>query len=87
MQALELMEGDAEGAKWAKRVAALERHVRENKLRLTLADELGRAPDAVDEVTTGLAARRLAFYLFWNVRACHDRCARSTHVTGADGEV
>ncbi|KAK9844135.1 hypothetical protein WJX81_005562 [Elliptochloris bilobata] len=53
-----------------RRVHNLERHMRENKLRFTFTDALGRAQsDTNDQVTSRREAKRLALSLFWNVRA------------------
>ena len=49
------------------RLHKLERHMRENKLKLTFADELGAAQEN-DELSSKREARKLAFYLYWNVR-------------------
>lgn len=49
----------------------LEQHIRHNKLRYTtLTDQIGAAadlPDSSNEVNTQGEARKLAFYLYWNV--------------------
>ena len=49
------------------------RHIRENKLRMTFTDALGQAQSQPDGVSSQKEARRLAFYLFWNVRTDYDR--------------
>ena len=46
--------------------------MRENKLRHTFADQLGEAQES-DELNSTKEARKLAFYLFWNVRPNFDR--------------
>ena len=46
--------------------------MRENKLRHTFADQLGEAQES-DELNSKKEARKLAFYLFWNVRPNFDR--------------
>ena len=56
-----------------KRLHRLEKHMRENKLRHTFADQLGEAQES-DELNSKKEARKLAFYLFWNVRPDYDRC-------------
>ena len=60
---------------WARRVAQLELHMRENKLRQggTFADELGRAQSEWDEVRSAREAKRMAFDIFWNARADYSR--------------
>ena len=55
-----------------KRLHRLEKHMRENKLRHTFADQLGEAQES-DELNSKKEARKLAFYLFWNVRPNFDR--------------
>ena len=54
------------------RLHKLEKHMRENKLRHTFADQLGEAQES-DELNSKKEARKLAFYLFWNVRSNFDR--------------
>ena len=49
------------------------KHIRENKLRMTFTDALGQAQSQPDGVSNQKEARRLAFYLFWNVRTEYDR--------------
>ena len=49
--------------------------MRENKLRHTFADQLGEAQES-DELNSKKEARKLAFYLFWNVRPDYDRCCK-----------
>lgn len=56
-----------------RKLHKLERHIRENKLRFTFSDELGRAQEDQYEVTSKKEARKVAFYLFWNVRPTYDR--------------
>ncbi|DBA97314.1 TPA: hypothetical protein ACH3X1_015052 [Trebouxia sp. C0004] len=55
-----------------KRLHRLEKHMRENKLRHSFADQLGEAQES-DELNSKKEARKLAFYLFWNVRPNFDR--------------
>lgn len=47
--------------------------MRENKLRATFGEQLSRAAVA-EEVSSKREAKRLAYYLFWNVRPEEDRC-------------
>ena len=61
-----------------KRLHRLEKHMRENKLRHTFADQLGEAQES-DELNSKKEARKLAFYLFWNVRPDYDRSAVLAH--------
>lgn len=52
----------------------IERHIRKNKLKVTLTDEIGAATKSGDqELNSSAQARRLAFYLFWNVKADYTR--------------
>ena len=51
----------------------LVKHIRENKLRMTFTDALGQAQSEGDGVSSQKEAKRLAFYLFWNVRTDYDR--------------
>lgn len=63
-----------------KRLHRLEKHMRENKLRHTFADQLGEAQES-DELNSKKEARKLAFYLFWNVRPDYDRCRNTLPLT------
>ncbi|KAK9823582.1 hypothetical protein WJX72_003976 [[Myrmecia] bisecta] len=56
-----------------RRLHNLERHIRENKLKMTFTDELGMAQADSDGVGSKKEAKKLAFYLFWNVRQSFDR--------------
>ena len=55
----------------------VEKHIRKNKLKLTFTDQLGRAvtvsQDEESEVSSKKEAKKLAFYLFWNMRATLSR--------------
>lgn len=48
----------------------VERHIRNSKLKVTLTEEIGAAGQ---EVSSKAQARRLAFYLFWNIKPYFDR--------------
>lgn len=63
---------DAGRQGWARRVAQLERHLRENRLRqhASLSEELGRTGG---DVRSAAEARRIAFDIFWNVRTDYSR--------------
>jgi len=61
-----------------KRLHRLEKHMRENKLRHSFADQLGEAQES-DELNSKKEARKLAFYLFWNVRPNFDRYINQLH--------
>ena len=51
----------------------VEKHIRKNKLKLTFTDQLGRAvhvgQDDEGDIASKAEAKKLAFYLFWNMRA------------------
>ena len=65
---------DADERQLQSKLKDLVKHIRENKLRITFTDALGQAAQSEgDGVSSQKEARRLAFYLFWNVRAHHDR--------------
>lgn len=57
------------------RLHRVEKHLRKNKLKLTLTERLGAANKA-DEVSSQDEAKKLAFYLFWNCKTSFERCAR-----------
>ena len=61
------------GRELQAKLKELVRHIRENKLRMTFTDALGRAQSQPDGINSQKEARRLAFYLFWNVRTEYDR--------------
>lgn len=54
------------------RLHRVEKHLRKNKLKLTLTERLGTA-HKVDEVDSQAEAKKLAFYLFWNCKASFER--------------
>ncbi len=56
--------------------------MRENKLRHSFADQLGEAQES-DELNSKKEARKLAFYLFWNVRPNFDRYVLPSEATVA----
>ena len=45
----------------------MEKHIRKAKLTVTLTDQLGQAKNA-GGLTSDKEAKRLAFYLYWNVK-------------------
>ena len=61
------------------RIVQVEKHIRKNKLKLTFTDQLGRAvsvsQDEDSEISSKKEAKKLAFYLFWNMRATLSRSA------------
>lgn len=60
----------------------VEKHIRKNKLKLTFTDQLGKAvsisQDEESEISSKKEAKKLAFYLFWNMRATLSRFAAPT---------
>eukprot|EP00891_Asterochloris_glomerata_P004863 jgi/Astpho2/4863/Aster-05797 len=55
------------GEQMAKKIAKVEKHIRKAKLTVTLTDQLGQAKNA-GGLTSDKEAKRLAFYLYWNVK-------------------
>lgn len=51
----------------------VEKHIRKNKLQVTFADQLGAAKHNEGEVNSKNEAKKLAFYLFWNIKPYFDR--------------
>ncbi len=45
----------------------VEKHIRKNNLTVTFTDQLGQAKHS-EHVTGEKEARKLAFYLFWNIK-------------------
>ena len=62
---------------WLWLAVQVEKHIRKNKLKLTFTDQLGKAvtvsQDEESEVSSKKEAKKLAFYLFWNMRATLSR--------------
>lgn len=56
----------------AMRLAQMEKYIRKNALQVTFRDELNQA-ERREVVSTELEAKKLAFYLFWNVKADYAR--------------
>ena len=54
------------------RLHRVEKHLRKNKLKLTLTERLGAAQEA-DDVSSQAEAKKLAFYLFWNCKSSFER--------------
>ena len=58
--------------KWCALGVQVEKHIRKNKLKLTFTDQLGRAvhvgQDEEGDIASKKEAKKLAFYLFWNMR-------------------
>lgn len=52
----------------AGQLAKMERYIRRNALQVTFRDELS-ATERREGVTTEGEAKKLAYYLFWNVKA------------------
>lgn len=59
----------------ARRVAQVEQHMRQNKLRqfTSFVDRLGGSEEPADEVRSSKEAQRLAFDIFWNARTDYSR--------------
>jgi len=56
----------------AKHLAKMERYVRRYALSVTFRDELN-AIECQEEITTEAEAKKLAYYVFWNVKADLER--------------
>ena len=55
----------------------VEKHIRKNNLTVTFTDQLGQAKHS-EHVTGEKEARKLAFYLFWNIKPYFTRSAASS---------
>jgi len=51
----------------------VEKHIRKNKLKLTFTDQLGKAVSVSQDEDSEISSKKLAFYLFWNMRATLSR--------------
>lgn len=60
------------------RLHRVEKHLRKNKLKLTLTERLGAARKA-DDVSSQAEAKKLAFYLFWNCKSSFERYSCLLH--------
>lgn len=56
----------------ANQLAKMEQYIRKNALQVTFRDELN-ATERQESVTSKSEAKKLAFYLFWNVKADLER--------------
>ena len=56
----------------------VEKNIRKNNLTVTFTDQLGQAKHS-EHVTGEKEARKLAFYLFWNIKPYFTRCCRLLH--------
>ena len=55
-------------------ILQVEKHIRKNKLTAgTFSDQVGHSSHA-DEASTDREARKLAFFLFWNIKPTLSRC-------------
>uniref|UniRef100_A0A1D2ACS5 EF-hand domain-containing protein n=3 Tax=Auxenochlorella protothecoides TaxID=3075 RepID=A0A1D2ACS5_AUXPR len=63
----------------AMRLARMEKYIRRNALQVTFRDELNQA-ERREVVNSDQEAKKLAFYLFWNVKADYGR----SHIVDAD---
>ena len=61
----------------------VEKHIRKNNLTVTFTDQLGQAKHS-EHVTGEKEARKLAFYLFWNIKPYF---TRSVQVAGLLGQL
>lgn len=55
-----------------ERLHRIEEHIRNNKLRVNLTDKIGAAAKGKEDISNTNEAKKLAFYIFWNVKASHD---------------
>ena len=56
----------------------VEKHIRKRKLKMTFIEQVGKSQDAAaDEVASKNEAKKLAFYLFWNMKPVFSRWASS----------
>ncbi|KAL0039998.1 hypothetical protein WJX79_001782 [Trebouxia sp. C0005] len=62
------------GGNAVQKLHEVEKYIRKNKLKVTFADALGAAKHQEDsEVTSKNEAKKLAFYLFWNIKPSFNR--------------
>ncbi|KAL3160440.1 hypothetical protein ABBQ32_010760 [Trebouxia sp. C0010 RCD-2024] len=62
------------GGNAVQKLHEVEKYIRKNKLKVTFADTLGAAKHQEDsEVTSKNEAKKLAFYLFWNIKPSFNR--------------
>ena len=66
-------QGKGGEAAFLERLHRIEEHVRTNKLRVNLTDRFGAAAQEREDISNIKEAKRLAFYIFWNVKATHDQ--------------
>jgi hypothetical protein len=59
-------------AAFMERLQKIEEHIRNNKLRVNLTDKIGAAAKEKEDISNTNEAKKLAFYIFWNVKASHD---------------
>ena len=56
-----------------ERLHRIEEHIRNNKLRVNLTDKIGAAAREKEDISNINEAKKLAFYIFWNVKSNHDK--------------
>lgn len=66
---------DATEAAFLGRLQRIEEHIRNNNLRVSIASRIGDAARQKEDISNINEAKKLAFYIFWNVKASHDACA------------
>ncbi len=59
-------------AAFLERLHRIEEHIRNNKLRVNLTDKIGAAAKGKEDISNTNEAKKLAFYIFWNVKASHE---------------
>lgn len=65
-------QGKGGDAAFLGRLQRIEEHIRNNKLRVNLTDKIGAAVREKEDISNINEAKKLAFYIFWNVKASHD---------------
>lgn len=63
---------DSKDAAFLGRLQRIEEHIRNNKLRVSIAARIGAASRQKEDISNISEAKKLAFYIFWNVKASHD---------------
>lgn len=64
--------GKGNDAAFLERLQRIEEHIRNNKLRVNLTDKIGAAARGKEDINNTNEAKKLAFYIFWNVKASHE---------------
>lgn len=66
-------QGKGGQAAFLERLHRIEEHIRNNKLRVNLTDKIGAAAREKEDISNINEAKKLAFYIYWNVKANHDK--------------